>query len=268
MIGTLLSVTAALAGSVVGYVLVRRRRSHVAHVTQPTVDDASPASEPVDVAVVTRNFLMWFVMPLWLAAGLADWFCHRGSAIEVTTGVKESLIHLAMLMEAAVPVLMGMFLEISSPVLAIMIAAFGLHDLTALWDVTYANRLREVTPIEQHVHDYLATVPLMAVSFICVLHWPQVLSLFRIGGRKQDWSLRLKKEKLPWGYVTAMMTAMLALEWGPYMEELFRSVPCGTTMETAPRQERHSLMDGVSRPLSRHAVMRRIRRQDAQASRS
>ena len=236
MIPVLLSVAATVAGSVVGYVVFKRRRARMAEVVQPAAAaSASPASETVDVAAVTKNFLMWFVMPLWLAAGVADWFCHRGSAIEVTTGAKESLIHLAMLTEAAIPVLMGLFLEITSPVLAIMITAFCVHDLTALWDVSYANRLRTVTPIEQHVHDYLATVPLMAVSFVSVLHWPQMLALFRIGGRTPDWSITRKKEKLPWGYVASMMTAMLALEWGPYMEELFRGLRAASDRRPAAR---------------------------------
>jgi len=54
--------------------------------------------------------------------------------------------------EAAIPVLAGLFLEITSPVIALMIGSFLLHDMTAQWDVSYAVTLREVTPIEQHVH--------------------------------------------------------------------------------------------------------------------
>ena len=201
---------------------------------------APVADDPPDVAAITRNFLMGFVMPLWLAAGVADWFCHRRSQIELTTGVKESLIHLAMLAEAAIPVLAGMFLEITSPVLALMLASFLLHEATALWDVAYANALRQVSPIEQHVHDYLATVPLMAVSFIAVLHWRQVQGLFRIGGRKPDWSIRLKRRPLPWGYVTGLLAAMIALEVSPYLEELVRG------LRAAPERRRRLRAPGVA----------------------
>jgi hypothetical protein len=38
--------------------------------------------------------LMYFVLPVWLVAGFADWLCHRATHIESTTGAKESLIHL------------------------------------------------------------------------------------------------------------------------------------------------------------------------------
>jgi hypothetical protein len=47
--------------------------------------------------------LMYFLLPIWLAAGFADWLCHRASHIEFTTGAKESLIHLLMFVELGVP---------------------------------------------------------------------------------------------------------------------------------------------------------------------
>ena len=34
------------------------------------------------------------VIPLWFAAGMVDWLCHRASDIEHTTGAKESLFRL------------------------------------------------------------------------------------------------------------------------------------------------------------------------------
>jgi hypothetical protein len=226
----LLLATASLAG----YAFMRSRRAPPGHVPSLKFghDRPKPGEDAANVAEVTRNFLMGFVLPLWLAAGVADWVCHRAADIETTTGTKESLLHLVMLTEAAIPVLAAMFLEITSPVLALMIASFLLHDMTALWDVSYAVKLREVTPIEQHVHSYLEMVPLMAVAFVSVLHWPQVLDLFGIAGRKPDWSVRLKARPLPWRYVTIMLGLMVTLEWGPYLEELFR------TLAARPQRER------------------------------
>jgi hypothetical protein len=109
--------------------------------TQP--DRHAVDETAASVVEVTRNFLMGVVLPLWLAAGLADWACHRATDIETTTGAKESLMHLLMLTEAAIPVRAGLFLQITSPVIALMIASFLLHDMTALWDVSYAVTLRK-----------------------------------------------------------------------------------------------------------------------------
>jgi hypothetical protein len=99
--------------------------------------------------------LMYFVLPVWLIAGFADWLCHRATHIESTTGAKESLIHLLMFVEVGIPLLAAMFLEINALIIAVMMIVFVLHEATAIWDVRYATTARTVTPIEQHVHSFL-----------------------------------------------------------------------------------------------------------------
>lgn len=181
-------------------------------------------SDAVDSTALTRQFLLYYIVPLWLAAGIADWICHRATDIEHTTGAKESLLHLLMLAEASIPVLAGFFLEVTTPVAALMIAGFFLHEATALWDVSYAVTRRNMTPIEQHVHSFLEMVPLMAVSFVAVLHWPQFKGLIGQGNGPADLSIRLKDEPLPPGYVPAALGSMSLLEVLPYLEELIRSL--------------------------------------------
>jgi hypothetical protein len=210
----ILMATTALAG----YFALRAVTGNRAGPVAPS----TPRAE--DVGGITRRFLMNIVLPVWLAAGIADWICHRANSIETTSGPKESAMHLLMLTEAAVPVLGGMFLEITSPVLALMMTAVLLHDATALWDVSYAVTKREVTPIEQHVHSFLEMVPVMALSFITVLHWPQVLALFGVGPDRPDWGIRWKQPPLPAGYSAAMLTAQIGLEWVPYLEEFGRAL--------------------------------------------
>ncbi|WP_245310130.1 hypothetical protein [Bradyrhizobium jicamae] len=61
-----------------------------------------PDMGPVEVL---RAMLMYFVLPLWLAAGFSDYLCHRATHIEKTSGWKESVLHLAQFAEMAVPVL-------------------------------------------------------------------------------------------------------------------------------------------------------------------
>lgn len=174
-----------------------------------------------DAAAITQNFIAYFIVPLWAMSGVADWLCHRAASIEATAGAKESLIHLLMLAEMALPVLAGLFLEITSPVLALMIASFLLHEATALWDVAYAVTRREVTFIEQHVHSFLEMMPLMAVSFITVLHWDRFRELLRgsLGGGP---AFALKKRPLPAPYIAGTLTNMALFEATPYLEELVR----------------------------------------------
>jgi hypothetical protein len=198
-----------------------RRREPVGPAPIPINEPQPPAP---DTGEITRNFLLYFIVPLWLAAGMADWACHRATDIEGTTGAKESLLHLLMLVEVSIPVLAGLFLEVTSPVLALMIAAFFLHEATALWDVSYAVTRREVTPFEQHVHSFLEMLPLMAISFIAVLHWPQVQALVGRGREAADTSIRWKKRPLPARYIAADLAGNLLFAWLPYLEELWRSL--------------------------------------------
>src|SRR5205823_4190777 len=58
--------------------------------------------------------LMYFVLPLWLAAGFVDYLCHRASHIETTSGPKESALHLLQFAEMALPTLASIFLEINA----------------------------------------------------------------------------------------------------------------------------------------------------------
>ena len=131
-------------------------------------------------------------------------------------------MHLLMLIEVGVPVIAGLFLEITSPVLALMIASFLLHEATALWDVSYAVTVREGHAFEQHVHSFLEMIPLTALSFVAVLHWPEAAALLGRGGRRPRWSLRRKRPGLPGGYLAVTLTATLLIEWLPYLEELWR----------------------------------------------
>lgn len=168
--------------------------------------------------------LLYLVVPLWLAAGFADWLCHRASSIATTAGPKESLIHLLMFAQMGVPMLAAIFLEINAGIIALMIVAFALHEATALWDVHYAVRHREVGPIEQHVHSFLEMLPLLALITILPRHWGQFLALFGLGAEAADFGLRPKAEPLPWAYVATLFAAIVLFEFLPYLEDLRRGL--------------------------------------------
>lgn len=169
----------------------------------------------------TQRALQWFVMPVWVGAGLADWWCHRRTDIEHTAGTGESAIHAAMMLEGGVATMLGLFCEINAGVLATTYGTLALHELTAIWDVAYADDRREVTPTEQHVHGFLERVPLMATAFLTVLHWDQAQSMIGIGG-KPDWKLKPKRRRLSPMYRAGLLAAVGALVAAPYGEELFR----------------------------------------------
>jgi hypothetical protein len=182
---------------------------------------------------VAELALLYFVLPLWLAAGFADYLCHRASSIELTSGYKESLIHLLMFAEVAVPLLAAIFLEINALVIATMIAGFIAHQLTALWDISFANDKRRVMPIEQQVHSFLELLPLTGIVIVIILNWPQFLSLFGLGPEAARFRIALKPDPLPWTYVAAFLSAVLVFELFPYLEELVRGLRSRKRAKTA-----------------------------------
>src|SRR4051794_16755047 len=173
-------------------------------------------------AGATQTLLMYFVLPVWLAAGFADYLCHRATSIETTSGWKESLLHLLQLAEMAVPTLAAIFLEINALIIAVMIVCLAAHEATAIWDVSYAYKRREITPTEQHVHSFLEMLPLMGLLLVVSSHWDQFLALFGLNGMAQ-WSIQLKQPPLPWLYVSITLALVVLFEVLPYLEELWRS---------------------------------------------
>lgn len=160
-------------------------------------------------------------VPVWVGAGLADWWCHRRTDIEHTAGTQESAIHAAMMLEGGVATMLGLFCEINAGVLAITYGTLAAHELTAVYDVVYAEDRREVTPTEQHVHGFLERVPLMATAFLTVLHWDQAQSMVGIAGTP-DWRLKPKRRQLSRRYRAGLLAAVTALVAVPYGEELVR----------------------------------------------
>jgi len=166
--------------------------------------------------------LLWFILPVWLIAGFCDWLCHRATGIERTTGVKETLIHMLMFLEMGLPLLAALFLEVNALIIAFMIVMFFLHEMTALWDVSYAATARNITPLEQHIHSFLEMLPLMALLLIISRHWNEFLSLFGLSDVAASFDISLRADPLPVTYIVVIFSGIILLELLPYLEEYFR----------------------------------------------
>ncbi len=175
--------------------------------------------------------MMYFVVPLWLLAGLADYLCHRATHIESTSGPRESVIHLVMCGELGPALLAAIFLDVNALVIAFMILMFVLHEFTALWDVRYAETRRRVTPFEQHVHSFLELVPLLGLTLIAARHWPQFLALFGVGAEPARLTFAWKSESLPPPYIAAVLAGAFLLGL-MYLEELIRGLAVEHRLKT------------------------------------
>ena len=130
------------------------------------------SANPADTQAVTIRYLMYVLLPAWFVSGVADYIMHRRTRIEHTSGVGESLIHSLMMTEIAVPVTLALLCEANPALLAVIVAASGAHDATAIWDGReVVDGGREVRPAEQHIHSFLVALPFMATSAMLCLNW-------------------------------------------------------------------------------------------------
>jgi hypothetical protein len=169
-----------------------------------------------DAAVI---LLMYVVYPVWVAAGFADWACHRATGIAVTSGLKENLLHWLMYAEIGVGMAAVAFFEIDAAVLAIVLAVFVVHQLTVYWDLDYSTLRRDVGPFEQMVHSFLELLPLASLLLLAVIAWPQVLAAAHVGVGVSDWSLRPKDEPWPQRYIAIALGASVLFNGLPLLLE-------------------------------------------------
>jgi hypothetical protein len=180
----------------------------------------------------SRLILMYAVYPLWVAAGLADWACHRRTHIESTSGLKENLMHLLMFGEIGVGMLFVAFCEIDAAVLAIVVAVFLVHEATVYWDLSYTTaHNRTIGPFEQMVHSFLELLPLLSLALLAAMSWPQAIAMFGFGDAPADWSLHAKREPLPMAYLVGAALLAGAFNALPLAEEFVR---CWIRRRTRP----------------------------------
>jgi len=160
--------------------------------------------------------IFWILLLVWLVAGIADYALHRRTHIETTSGAHESWLHVLQAAQIGVGLLAGLFLEINSLVLAILIVCVVAHTLTALWDSSYSNRRRYISPVEQHVHSHLEYIPLVTVALVALVHWDS------FENTAQSWTLQPKKVPLPALYIVAVLLSVFGVQGALLAEEVLR----------------------------------------------
>lgn len=172
---------------------------------------------------IIRNYLLFFLLPLWVVIGALDWWCHRRAGIE-RFGIYEPVLHLALLSLAGLPILLGLFLEINAPVLALMILCFLVHETVGYLDIRWASHARGIVPFEQRLHDYLAAMPFAALSLITVLHWQELMLLVQQPIEALSQPLRFRTPPLRTAIVGGILALIFAGNVLPYLEEFARTL--------------------------------------------
>lgn len=161
-----------------------------------------------------------FVLPLWIAAGFADYLCHRAAKISENSGTPESVLHLVQFSLVGIPTTAALFFKANAGFFLLAAVCILLHHLTAYIDVRYADATRKVEPWEQMVHSFLEILPITAYLLLAVAEWPQFLSLFGLGMEEPAFVPELRLLFVP--YAIAALAAAFLFNFLPYLEELAR----------------------------------------------
>lgn len=176
----------------------------------------------MELRTLILGLMLWVLLPLWFLAGVADYLLHRRADIELTSGIGESRLHVLQAVEVGIPLLAGLFLEINSTVLVVMILFAVAHTATALWDASYSDPRRYISPLEQHVHSHLEYIPIVAVLLLVLLHWDAFLGIFGAGHAAASFDIKLKSNPVPLPYVLAVL-GLVFLQSLLLTEETLRS---------------------------------------------
>jgi hypothetical protein len=164
----------------------------------------------MDARALGLNFLAWVLYPLWLAAGAADYLCHRRTHIEHTSGVVESWLHIAQFISIGALLALATLFSITTMVWVCLLALALVHSALSFLDVAYSEKRRRISPTEQLMHGFLNVIPLIAVGWLGVLNWP----------------LSSRAASGPWFESTPMMLLVSfgALAGAPILEEFVRTL--------------------------------------------
>jgi hypothetical protein len=172
------------------------------------------------------QLLAWGVFPAWLAAGAADWLCHRRSFIERTSGPHESFFHLALYVQIAVPIMLALWFEINATMLVLMAVCVIAHMITSWCDTVFAQPRRQIAPIEQHVHSWLDMLPLFALLIVVALHTDELL--------RPRWHLGLRTPSMAPALQVGIALALVA-GLAMIIEELLRGLRASRLSANSPQ---------------------------------
>jgi len=176
----------------------------------------------MDTSTLLINVMLYVFLPLWGLAGFADWCCHRATKIEVTSGIKESLMHSLMGIQMGIPIILCLVYYVNVLILLICIITWIAHEIVAHCDVRYATPKREISIWEMHAHTYLGSLPLYMLTSIIVINWEVFQQLITLNW---EGSMSLVYVDEPHGtstYLPIYLTFMGVVCIFPYIEENLR----------------------------------------------
>ena len=65
----------------------------------------------MDEAALVLYVILYVLLPLWGIASMLDWWCHKKTNIEATSGLREAYIHCLMGAQIGLPLVLSLSLK-------------------------------------------------------------------------------------------------------------------------------------------------------------
>ena len=86
----------------------------------------------MDEATLVLYVILYVLLPLWGLASMLDWWCHRATNIEATSGLREANVHLLMGAQIGLPLVLTLIFEVNVLVMLLCFAALIAHEFVAV----------------------------------------------------------------------------------------------------------------------------------------
>lgn len=103
--------------------------------------------------------LLYCIYLIWLAAGFADFRCHRRTSLATTSGLAESSLHLLQIGTALAALGVWLLLQPTWPMYVLLLVMTACHAAVSYLDTKSAYLKRHLSPAEQHLHSVLDIAP-------------------------------------------------------------------------------------------------------------
>tara|TARA_Y100000758_G_scaffold219342_1_gene157956 strand:- start:398 stop:976 length:579 start_codon:yes stop_codon:yes gene_type:complete len=177
----------------------------------------------MNTAELVLYIILYILLPLWGIAGMVDWWCHRQTEIEKTSGLHEAYVHCLMGIQIGIPVILSLLFEVNVLIMLLCIAALVAHEFIAHYDVQYTTGKREISIWEVHAHNYLATLPFFLFLLIIVRKWDTFIDLLTLNWGS-GFNLQWREETLglSGNYAMIYIVTMTVFVVFPYLQECWR----------------------------------------------
>jgi len=168
------------------------------------------------------GMLLQVILGLWVAAGFADWWCHRRTRIEQTSGTAEALCHWLLLLQMGTAITLCTLFQPTLLLLVLLLCLWLAHQSITFMELRWVCPVRDVTPGEQMIHSFLEVLP---VAGMLLLSIPVVDSALQEDSAAAAWTLeRRALADVAWRAEAwpALIFACVAFNGLPYLEELWR----------------------------------------------